>query len=112
MNPVEIPAEARLARPDCQRVSMGPPSGVPEDQCGTAAMLVSGVDEQMTGFHGRRFYAYYRPSEHDLKALNAGGFIEIAQYGNVVQPFGCAIWAPVEGAAEQISANDAARGES
>lgn len=112
MNPTEIPAEARLARPDCTPVSMGPPPGVPDDQCGTAEMLVSGVDEQMTGFHARRFYAYYRPSLSELERLNAGGFIEVAQYGNVVQPFGCAIWAPVEGAAEHITANDAARAES
>lgn len=93
MEPVEIPTEARLARPDCTSVSMGPPPGVSDEDCGTAQMLVSGVAEQMPGFTARRFYAYYRPSEAELARLNEGGFIELGQYGNVVQPFSCAVWA-------------------
>ncbi|WP_374457731.1 hypothetical protein [Nocardioides sp.] len=98
MNPVEIPIEARRARPDCRVVSMGPPPGVPDEECGTAEMLVSGEEEQMTGFVARRFYAYFRPTEAELAKLNAGGFIELAQYGHVVQPFGCAIWDAIPGA--------------
>jgi hypothetical protein len=49
--------------------------------------------EQVPGVMARRFYAYYRPSPFELELLNAGGFIEIAQYGNFVQPFSCSIWA-------------------
>ena len=109
MNPIEIPAEARLSRPDCEVVSMGPPSGVPGEECGTAAMLASGQAEQMTGFVARRFYAYYRPTEAELARLNDGGFIEILQVGNVVQPFGCAIWSADPAAAQLIADNDAAR---
>ena len=109
MNPIEIPAEARLSRPDCEVISMGPPAGVPDEECGTAAMLVSRRGEQMTGCPGRRFYAYYRPTETELERLNDGGFIEVLQIGNVVQPFGCAIWSADPAAAQLIADNDAAR---
>ena len=46
---------------------------------------------------GRANYAYFRPTEAELATLNDGGFIEFAQYGDVVQPFGAAVWAAPSG---------------
>jgi hypothetical protein len=73
---------------------MGPPRGVSDDDCGTAQMLISPVEQQMPGFTGKRQYAYFRPSARELEQLNAGGFIEFCQYGSVVQPFSASVWAP------------------
>jgi len=92
MIPIEVPEEALNTRPDCTVVSMGPPPGVSDEECGTASMLISPVEEQMTGFRARRNYAYYRPTQYELDRLNKGGFIEFCQYGNVVQPFSASVW--------------------
>lgn len=92
MDPIEIPDEARATRPGCFPVSMGPPKGVSPDECGTAEMLVSPVS--LSSGVGRPHYAYFRPSAEDLERLNAGGFLELALYGNGVQPFGLAAWGP------------------
>jgi hypothetical protein len=92
MNPIPIPEEALLGRPDCQAVAMGPPRGVSEDEVGTAAMLISEVSEEIPGYPARRQYAYFRPSEDELEVLRNGGFIEFCQYGQVVQPFSATVW--------------------
>jgi hypothetical protein len=76
MEPVPVPEAAKTARPDCSVVSMGPPRGVSDDDCGTAQMLVSGVGADIPGFPARRNYAYFRPTEAELEQLRKGGFIE------------------------------------
>lgn len=95
MEPIDIPTTARTGRPDCEPVRMGPPKGVSEESVGTARMLMSEPDaDTIPGYTTRRFYAYFRPSDDELAMLNDGGFIEVAQYGLGVQPFGAAIWPP------------------
>lgn len=93
MTPIPIPDEALATRPDCRSVSMGPPRGVSNDDCGTAAMLISDVNNDIPGYPARRQYVYFRPSEDELETLRNGGFIEFCQYGHTVQPFSAEIWA-------------------
>lgn len=92
MEPIPAPEAAKAGRPDCQVVSMGPPRGVSDDDCGTAEMLISGVGNDLPGFPARRQYAYYRPNEAEIEHLRRGGFIEFCQYGQVVQPFSASVW--------------------
>ncbi len=94
MNPIAVPASARAGRPECQLVDMGPPPGVSDEDCGTLQMLISG--QTLLGFPGRAQYAYFRPSPAELELLNAGGFLEMCQLGQVVQPFSLAVW-PADG---------------
>lgn len=92
MNPIKVPDAAKTNRPDCTLVRMGPPRGVSDDDCGTVEMLISAGTDRIPGMDGRAQYAYYRPTDAELDQLRAGGFIEIAQYGHVVQPFSAVIW--------------------
>lgn len=95
MIPVPIPDEARTTRDYCQPVRMGPPPGVADEDCGTVEMLVEPIaraGQRIPGFRGRAQYAYYRPTAEELEELRRGGFIEFAQYGQVVQPFSATIW--------------------
>jgi len=83
---------------------MGPPPGVSDADCGTVEMLLEPHHVQARNvFHrahpagiGRAQYAYFRPSEEELETLRNGGFIELCQYGSVVQPFSAAVWPPSE----------------
>jgi hypothetical protein len=88
MNPIPVPQQAKAVRPECRLVSMGPPRGVSHEDCGTVEMLISPVPAVV----GRPQYAYYRPTEEELARLADGGFIEFAQYGDVVQPFSASVW--------------------
>lgn len=92
MNPIPVPDQAKAGRPECKLVSMGPPQGVSDDDCGTVEMLISPIVGAIPGFGGRPQYAYYRPTEDELEELRKGGFIEFAQYGTVVQPFSATVW--------------------
>ena len=92
MIPIPVPDEAKAGRPWCRLVDMGRPPGVPEEECGSAVMLIGG--RVLTGFAGREQYAYFRPTEAELALLNGGGFLEMCQIGTVVQPFSLAVWAP------------------
>jgi hypothetical protein len=96
--PIPVPDEAKRARGDCQLVDMGRPRGVPEDECGSAEMLIGG--RLLTGFAGRAQYAYFKPSADELAQLNAGGFLEMCQIGTVVQPFSLVVWPAEPDAAE------------
>lgn len=69
---------------------MGPPRGVADEDCSTAQMLIG--RQTLPGFPGRAQYAYFRPSAAELELLNAGGFLEMCQLGQVVQPFSLAVW--------------------
>jgi len=93
MIPIPVPERAKVGRPYCKVVSMGPPSGVKDEDCGTVEMLISPKSD-IAGYPlGRANYAYYQPSVQDLVLLKQGGFIEFAQYGQVVQPFSVQTWA-------------------
>lgn len=91
MDPIAVPEAAKRERPECQVVSMGPPRGVSDDDCGTAEMLIAPPETATKGI-GRGQYAYFQPSPAELEQLNAGGFIEFAQYGTIVQPFSARVW--------------------
>lgn len=95
MNPVPVPPEARIDRPDCSHARMGPPPGVSDDDCGTVEMLLEPVTTLHPGGIPRGQYAYFQPSAEELEQLQAGGYIEVAQYGLSVQPFGARIVPPV-----------------
>ncbi len=90
MTPISIPAAAALTRPGCTPIQMGPPPGVSDEDCGTVEMLVSPVP--LSSGVGRPHFAYFRPSPIELRQLLDGGFLELALYGNGVQPFGLAVW--------------------
>lgn len=92
METIPVPESAKAGRPECVVVAMGPPRGVSDEDCGTAEMLVSPPGERLPGYPSRVNYAYYRPSAAEIEQLRNGGFIEFAQYGNVVQPFSATIW--------------------
>lgn len=71
---------------------MGPPRGVSDQDCGTAAMLVSPEGDAIPGYPAKRHYAYFRPTPAELERLKNGGFLEMVQYGHMVQPFGLVAW--------------------
>lgn len=86
MLPIEVPEFARREHPDHVVVSMGPPPGVADEDCGAAQMLL-GRQPVMPGFGGRDQLAYFRPTPEELEVLNRGGYLELNQLGSVVQPF-------------------------
>jgi len=86
MNPIAVPDSAKINRPWCQLVSMGPPPGVSDDDCGTAEMLIAPIESALPGV-GRGQHAYFRPSADQARVLLAGGYLEFTQWGMVVQPF-------------------------
>lgn len=92
MRPIAVPAQAQRFHPGHRVVDMGRPAGVPESECGSAEMLL-GSHPVMTGFSGRDQFAYFKPSEAELKLLNEGGYLELNQIGTVVQPFSLQVWA-------------------
>lgn len=106
MNPIPVPDEAKKSRPDCRLVDMGRPTGVPEEECGSAEMLIGG--QVLTGFAGRAQYAYFRPTEEELAQLLAGGFLEMCQIGTVVQPFSLVVWPPTHEPPKEGDAGDGA----
>ena len=94
MEPIKAPQIVKNAHPECQVVQMGPPPGVLDEDCGTAEMLIGPSEGPIKGFsQGRANYVYYRPSPAECETLKNGGFVEFAQYGQVVQPFSATIWA-------------------
>ena len=91
MNPIRVPESAKSAHPTHVLIDMGPPSGVSDDDCGTAQMLL-GTKPAMPGFAGRDQLAFFKPSEADLALLNAGGYLVMNQLGTIVQPFSLGVW--------------------
>lgn len=77
MIPAPIPPFAKAVNPKHIEIPVGPPQGVSDDDCGTINALV-GVRNDSTAFSGsREFRVYWKPQEHDLKALNDDGVVEI-----------------------------------
>lgn len=77
MTPIGIPPEAVEANPGYKAMHIGPPLGISDQDCGTPEVL-RGVTPE-----GYPVLAdYWRPTEHQLALLNAGGFIELRQYAN------------------------------
>lgn len=91
MDIVPVPDSAKRAHPNYRVVSMGPPTGVASEDCGTAEMLL-GQDATLPGFPGRDQLVYYRPTQTDLDLLNAGGLLVMNQLGQIVQPFSLGVW--------------------
>ncbi|MCU1679232.1 MAG: hypothetical protein JWM93_3990 [Frankiales bacterium] len=87
---VAVPESARRLRSGYV-VSMGPPRGVGDDECGTVQMLREGAGDGMRAV-GSGFFAYWRPTPEQLQQLNAGAVLELGQFGQVVQPFSLEVW--------------------
>lgn len=89
--PGPVPDVARTLRPSAHVLTMGAPrrpDGTEVPDVGAAQML---VQEHADAELGHMFTAYYQLTEAQLAALNAGGVIEIAQWGAGVQPFSLAV---------------------
>ena len=89
MNIVPVPGNAKASMPWGVVRTFGPPQEGGPKNCGSAEVL----SEQLDGYttppvhHG-----YFKPSEHDLAVLNAGGYVDVQQWGDVLQPFGCGVF--------------------
>lgn len=87
MTPIPIPPEAAATRPHLKALSIGPPPGVSDAECGTVESLVGMQD-------GYPVYAdYWRPDPDQLEALAAGGFIELIQYAPRMVMHSLTVWA-------------------
>jgi hypothetical protein len=86
MTPVPIPPEAAASRPHLKAISVGPPPGVSDADCGTVESL-AGIQD------GYPMYAdYWRPTPEQLEALAAGGFIELIQYAPRMVMHSMTVW--------------------
>lgn len=85
MNPVPIPDEAREANPQAAERRFGPPEGVSLEECGFVDVLIDTAS--LGGEVSYVLMSYFRPTAEELAVLNAGGYLEVAQYGQVLQPF-------------------------
>jgi hypothetical protein len=86
MDPIPVPAKAAAARPWAHKRPIGPPRGVSDDDCGTVEAL---VEEAQFGIVYRD---YWKPTEEQLKTLNEGGFIELAQYTPQMMMHSMTVW--------------------
>lgn len=98
---VPVPEDVRRLRTSTVVVNMGPPKGVSDDECGTIEVLIE--TNALNRPIGRGQYAYYRPTAEELEQLNAGGVIELGQYGQVFQPVSLRTWPPPAPADEHPS---------
>ena len=86
MTPIPIPPEAAATRPHLKALSIGPPPGVSDQDCGTVESLVGMQD-------GYPVYAdYWRPTPEQLEALAVGGFIELIQYAPRMVMHSMTVW--------------------
>lgn len=87
MTPIPVPPEAAASRPNLRAISIGPPPGVSNEDCGTVEALV--------GVHGGYpvHADYWRPTPEQLAALQAGGFLELMQYSPRMLMHSLTVWA-------------------
>lgn len=97
---VPIPDVVKRARPWGVVRPVGPPPDSRGD-IGTAEMQVTDVPGEY-----RRWYAHFKPTEHELAWLNAGGTIEMCQLGAQPQPFSVQCWGTGEPAPEAEAAGN------
>lgn len=69
----EVPAGAATSRPWAQKVDIGPPPGVDEEECGTASALVE--PGKLGDYTVNEFRTYFKPTKEELKQLNDGGHV-------------------------------------
>lgn len=94
MTPIPIPPEAAASRPTLKAISVGPPAGVSDRECGTVESL-AGIED------GYPMYAdYWRPTPEQLEALAAGGFIELIQYAPRMVMHSMTVWTATPDEAE------------
>lgn len=73
MIPSDVPNLAKQLPPTAQVFQVGPPRGVSADDCGTIEAQV----EREAQF-GPVWRTYWRPTDHELEQLRAGGHVELA----------------------------------
>jgi hypothetical protein len=90
MEPCPVPLEVLDARPQMATLIIGPPPGVPADECGSVHALAG-----MIGGYAA-VTDYWRPTPEQLEALNAGGFIELVQYSSRMVMHSMSVWVAQE----------------
>jgi len=90
MTPTPVPKIAKQARPWARVFPVGPPIGISDNACGTVEAMhdVENVD----GVQCPVYRDYWKPSEEQLKMLNEGGFIELAQYAPQMIMHAMTVW--------------------
>lgn len=86
MQPIPIPEQARVARPELYARRIGPPRGISDEDCGTVESLVGSIDGM------RAFCDYWKPSKKEIEALQKGAFIELIQYTPQMMMHSMTIW--------------------
>lgn len=85
MEPVDIPDDARAYYPNSKEISVGPPKGIADEDCGTVKALCGNVNENGGAFDGApAMRVYYKPNALELELLRMGKAIEFAFYSNVM----------------------------
>ena len=81
MRPIKVPNQARKANPTYTLVSVGPPQGISEDDCGTIESLQGDIVEvgSFDGMHEIR--VYWEPTPEELNNLDQGSVVELVFIG-------------------------------
>lgn len=93
MDCVPIPEHVKAARPWAAVRPFGPPQGVADEDCGTAEVQVDprAGSGTMSGVAHR---LHWRPDEHEIAQLVAGGTVEVAIFGQVLPPSSVVVFGP------------------
>lgn len=76
MRPATISHTLAALYPNAERLSIGPPQGVAEEDCGTIEALISKVEGG--AFDGaRNFRVFWKPSADDIERMLAGHEVEV-----------------------------------
>jgi len=78
MNPSPVPQVAIDLYPNDNKQNIGPPPGVPVEECGFLPSL-TGSESVGTGAWPV-IRSYWRPSDQELETLVEGGYIELSVY--------------------------------
>lgn len=110
MEIIEVPENAKAARPWAHAVTIGKPYNVSEEACGAAPALVG--PEEFDGHDGiTHLRTYWKPTEEELDSLQKGGVVELTFIANVMQPHSVAVFPAENPDTPQEVARDAGSGQ-
>lgn len=89
MSPTEIPDAARAARPWAQELTIGPPRGVSDDECGSVEALVEHVAGE--GPFPDRIHVPLRLDDGELELLAAGEPVWLTVCAPQLVPFALSV---------------------